>query len=366
MEALFNKAAEQLQGQLPFVLYRKPKGRRLKGVFQQDDTLNTVGNYQESGFVFAPFHSAARAVLLPWEQTLEVSVDYEQMDFGTAAMAAPSPGAAAKHMRLVRKGMMAIASGQMDKVVLSRKMEQPLRAGPLTIFKRLLAAHRGAFCYLWYHPKIGMWLGATPEILLSTRGSSLTTMSLAGTLPYVEGKRPQWSKKELEEQQMVTDYITQTLTPHVAGLKISDTQTVRAGKLWHLRTQISAKYKKDDLGTIVRQLHPTPAVCGLPARAAKEFILAHEGYDRNYYTGFLGELNLKEEVYRDRGRHNVENLAYRAIKTTSDLYVNLRCMEVRQDRAHLYVGGGITAFSDPKKEWEETVSKTSTILRVLG
>ena len=40
-------------------------------------------------------------------------------------------------------------------------------------------------------------------------------------------------------------------------------------------------------------------------------------------------------------------------------------MQVKQDKAYIYVGGGITKDSIPNKEWEETVAKSKTMLKVL-
>jgi isochorismate synthase len=120
------------------------------------------------------------------------------------------------------------------------------------------------------------------------------------------------------------------------------------------------------LKDLVTALHPTPAVCGLPLTDAKRFIQDNEKYQRAYYTGFLGELNYKEERTRNRNRRNQENSAYRSVVRTSELYVNLRCMQKVGDSFIIYVGGGITADSDPKKEWQETESKAQTMLRLLA
>ena len=106
-------------------------------------------------------------------------------------------------------------------------------------------------------------------------------------------------------------------------------------------------YKRQSL---IRALHPTPAVCGLPRVKANNFILKNENYKRTFYTGFLGELNLKDSE---------SNVQY------SQLYVNLRCMEVDENKASIFVGGGITKDSNAEKEWEETVFKTKTMKRVL-
>ena len=112
-------------------------------------------------------------------------------------------------------------------------------------------------------------------------------------------------------------------------------------------------------------MHPTPAVCGYPKQKAKDFILQNETYSRAYYTGFLGELNLKQSKTRNTNRRNVENNAYATVKTYSNFYVNLRCMQFKDDKALIYVGGGITKDSVAENEWEETLNKTKTIGNVL-
>jgi isochorismate synthase len=96
-------------------------------------------------------------------------------------------------------------------------------------------------------------------------------------------------------------------------------------------------------------LHPTPAVCGLPKEDSKKFIIENENYDRSYYTGYLGELNTR----------SVNN------ELSSDLYVNLRSMQIENENAYVYIGCGITKDSDPEKEWEESVNKSMTMKRVL-
>ena len=104
------------------------------------------------------------------------------------------------------------------------------------------------------------------------------------------------------------------------------------------------------LAQLLNKLHPTPAVCGLPKETAKNFILEHEGYDRSFYTGFLGEINLNSGGEKSANTH---------------LFVNLRCMELFEDKAVLFVGGGITNDSNNEKEWEETVAKSSTMKAIL-
>jgi len=95
------------------------------------------------------------------------------------------------------------------------------------------------------------------------------------------------------------------------------------------------------LGTVMlKLLHPTSAVCGMPREAAQEFIAQHENFDRSYFAGFLGPVNLGEET---------------------NIYVNLRCARLEGEKAWLYAGAGITEDSDPQKEWEETEMKCKIV-----
>ncbi|MGB5819158.1 MAG: chorismate-binding protein [Saonia sp.] len=362
----FVKIEDHFVQGLPFVVYRKPNEDRISVVFQKDNELRYVLDYKETGFVFAPFDSSNPAILIQPDEIHHIIQELSK-DPGNNLSQFPKTTVAQKasHIDLVTKGIAEIHKGTFKKVVLSRKLEVVHEKKPLEVFHELLAFYAEAFCYLWYHPKVGMWAGATPETLLEIENKKMTTMSLAGTLAFSEKEPPLWGRKELEEQQVVTTYITNTLEDKILNLKVSDMESVRAGNLWHLRTSVSGTLKDHGLQDTLNALHPTPAICGFPKSAAKDFILHNENYDREYYTGFLGELNFKKNVNRSRGIRNQENSVYRAIKNTSHLFVNLRCVRLIKKKAIIYVGGGITKDSVPEKEWQETRDKSITMFRVL-
>ena len=108
--------------------------------------------------------------------------------------------------------------------------------------------------------------------------------------------------------------------------------------------------KKTNLNDLVLLLHPTPAVGGLPKIKAINFINFIEGYNREFYAGYLGEIG-----YNDNSK--------------TDLYVNLRCMKIQKNKdnfeANLYIGCGITKDSIPENEWFETVNKAMTLKNVI-
>ncbi|WP_430426542.1 chorismate-binding protein [Maribacter litoralis] len=367
VQELFDRAAMCLKEQQPFVLYRKPNTTELIGVFQQTDEVHIVQDFTESGFVFAPFDLNSNAILLKMDTVLKGTLDsFNGEGVNKDSIIIDESHDKPRYLDIITKAIGQINEGRFNKVVLSRKIEVTNHEDNLEIYKRLLSAYQKAFCYLWYHPKVGAWMGATPEILVKTNGSQFTTMSLAGTKSFIDLEEPNWSEKELHEQQLVTDYILDALKDEVVSIKSSQRESVRAGQLWHLRTEMKGTFAPNKFGSVLKALHPTPAVCGTPLLEAKDFILNNEMYDRSFYTGFLGELNIKSELARNRNRKNQENSAYRSVMKTSELFVNLRCMQLLKDKVAIYVGGGITGESIPESEWQETALKSNTMLRVLG
>ncbi len=364
-ENFLDTITAQHSNNLPFVVYRKPKEKNIIALLQDNDRLNHLTDFTESGFVFAPFDIKNNIVLLHGDRRLEVTPNSFDPDTKKYAELSLDKGEKDFHLNLVKTGINKILEGEFDKVVLSRKIEVDCKTSSLNLFQKLLVRNPHAFCYLWYHPKVGTWLGATPEILLKGENQRIITMSLAGTQEYNGSEPIEWGAKELEEQELVTNYISNMLKDKVTNLSVSERESVRAGNLLHLRTKLTANYEKERLGEIVNALHPTPAVCGMPLKPTKEFILRNEDYDREYYTGYLGELNVKSENAPTSRRSNVENRAYKSLRYATTFFVNLRCMQLKQNKVLIYVGGGVTKDSDPEKEWEETVAKTNTMLEVV-
>jgi isochorismate synthase len=256
---------------------------------------------------------------------------------------------------LVRKAIDFIRTSGIAKVVVSRTVPVPLppHFDPVRTFLSLCMRYPHAFVSLTAIPNVGTWLGATPEVLLTLDNDGLTTMALAGTqqrpadLPLEQVK---WGRKEIVEQEMVADYVrTFFASTGVADVEEHGPQTVAAGSVVHLQTLFRVNLPEAKrlalANRVLDELHPTSAVCGMPKQKALAFILAHEGYDRSFYSGFLGPVH---------------------IQNRSSLYVNLRCMRLGVDQAHLYVGAGITTDSDPAAEWRETALKAETMLAVLG
>lgn len=344
-QQLFDRAKKGLAQGIPFALYLKPGESELIGIFQGDDSLVRDEGFQGRGFLLAPFDLGRGMTLIRADAVMRSR--FSQGRPGPLKKVDPPHGGEREHLELLGKALEELKSGRLIKVVLSKKWELPLQKGPIDIFKSLLQRYPAAFCHLVHHPGLGTWCGATPESLVRIKDREFRSMSLAGTLPFLEGENPNWGAKELEEQHMVTQYIVERLGPFMDRLEFGAQESRRAGQLWHLCSQIKGTLSAEaDLGELVKSLHPTPAVGGIPKQQALDFILENENYDRTYYTGFLGEINL--QAPRD-----------------ISLFVNLRCMELKGDRALVFAGGGITSASDPYREWTEILNKSRTVLGAL-
>ncbi len=351
LKTLFHKISAHYNNDLPFVIYSKPNDSLVKIFLQEDNQLYLSNDFSESGFVFSPFIGSENVVILEDKsEVFEVDWEFSLADNIAEVKKDDVHNLKFEFENLVAKGIAAIKNDLFEKVVLSR-VEAVSKSDFdfIAVFQRLLNLYPTAFRYCWFHPKVGFWMGASPEQLLGLIDDKLSTMALAGTQLYQASENVVWEDKETQEQRIVTDYIVNNLSPHSSEIVLSNPYTSKAGNLLHIQTNIDATLKATaNLKEIIEALHPTPAVCGFPKDRAKQFILDNEGYDRTFYSGFLGELNRKSE----KGN-------------TTSLFVNLRCLQVKSDIVSLYMGCGITKDSIAENEYQETVNKSATMKRVL-
>jgi isochorismate synthase len=255
---------------------------------------------------------------------------------------------------LVSKAINEIKKGTFSKVVPSRMktiaFENEIDLG--NHFKLLVDAYPNAFVSLTYTPYSGVWMGATPELLISTSGNTFKTVALAGTLKFDPSKslvEIAWTQKEIEEQALVSRYIINCFKKiRLREFDENGPKTIQAGNLIHLKTEFIVNMKETnfpELGsTMLKLLHPTSAVCGMPLESSYLYINENEAYDREYFTGHLGPVN---------------------IENSTNIFVNLRCMKVEKNQITLFAGAGVTEDSQPEKEWLETEMKMNTILNVI-
>ena len=338
--SVFHEIKSLLNKQIAFVCYVKPN-ESIWNLLQQN-TNEVIEFFGQAGFVFVPFHEG-KQVVIPFEGNSFLQGNLEKLEKKSAENSTSESNQKEAFETLVSSGISTIQKGEFDKVVLSRKIVLKEKISIVESFHNMISTYPTAFRYLFFHPNIGLWMGATPEQLVKINQNQFETVALAGTQLFSENVI--WATKEIVEQQFVTDYIVSKVKDKVNQLMVSDYETVKAGNLAHLKSFISGELTADfHANDLINNLHPTPAVCGLPKDNAIDFILKNEDYNRKYYTGFLGEFN------KDN---------------STDLYVNLRCLEVENEIVNLYVGCGITKDSHPEKEFIETENKSKTMRNIL-
>lgn len=348
MNSIEERIDLQLHLKCPFVLYALPGNDRLEGWFQHDQEVYEPQN-DCSGFVFHSFDGTNSRVI-PFENS-----EYFNEEFSLEEIAIPdlepwneSEEAQAEFSALVAQAIGQIKAGAMEKVVVSRRVEveQP-ELHPLVLIKRLKILYNNALCYYIYIPNLGTWAGASPELLIKHKDRQVETISLAGTRSQCTEEQLDWTEKEFHEQGLVTAYIEKQLLKHCERVEVGERINQQAGHLFHLKTVLKGTLSNPtQLMPLVEDLHPTPAVCGLPLESALDFLEHHEGYDRSFYTGYLG-------IYHSQPEHPTQ------------LYVNLRCIQLQEKKVQIYVGCGITADSDPIAEFHETVQKSAVMRRIL-
>ncbi|MCH7396394.1 chorismate-binding protein [Belliella sp. DSM 107340] len=253
-------------------------------------------------------------------------------------------------VELVKKGIKAIENGELNKIVPAKLKKIELTEGfdLVNSIKSLIQAYPNAFINFFHIPEVGSWLGASPEVLIQTKGELFSTMSLAGTQKAVGDnplKNTAWTQKEIEEQALVSRYIVDCFKKiRLREYDEIGPKTVLAGNLLHLRSDFSVNMNATNfpqLGSVMLELlHPTSAVCGMPRKEAFDFLRTHEKFDRSLFAGYIGPVNIEEET---------------------SIYVNLRTARLMDGFAILYAGAGVTEDSDPEKEWEETEMKCDII-----
>ena len=352
-----------LEKEIPFVSYQMPGESAITTLIQYKERpcklMSPRSLTRARGFVIAPFDSneSLPSILLepdyihtgngPVDEIIETLKQYspkQGKETVPLAIYQATPGEFSTQVEAIKK---TISEGIIHKVVLSRIRVDRCSGGVdlVLLFNSLCQSYPGAFVYLLRMPGVGCWMGASPEPLLLVEGDLAKTTSIAGTQVLGNNSLSDivWKAKELDEQEIVTGYIETVLkTFGVTSFEKSGPHSFQAANLVHLKTEFTfeASLIKPLLGEFVDALQPTPSVGGLPKTEAKNLLVSVEKHNREYYSGFLGPVNIEDKTA---------------------LFVNLRCMKVVREGFALFGGAGITKGSVARREWDETTQKIMTL-----
>ncbi|MFB6070900.1 MAG: isochorismate synthase MenF [Halanaeroarchaeum sp.] len=198
-------------------------------------------------------------------------------------------------------------------------------------------------------PAVPTFFGASPERLLTKRDRDLETGALASTVRRGETQatddrladRLRNDEKFEREHRIVVESIRDQLRPVATTLRTGERTVRRLDAVQHLFTPIAARARNVHVIDVVRALHPTPAVGGLPPSVALETIRQTETFDRGWYAAPVGWFDANGD---------------------GSFAVGIRSAVAEDATATLFAGNGIVADSDPNAEWDEVQLKYRPVL----
>jgi isochorismate synthase len=279
-----------------------------------------------------------------------------------------------EYMRGVEQGLSLLHKGELRKIVLSRTLllTSPVPVDTSALLRALASSNPRGYTFAVDLPgrsssKNGKQpsarggdrrtlIGASPELLVTRKGLSVTANPLAGSAarssdPAEDRLRAEAlleSAKDLHEHQVVVEAVAAALRPYCKFLIVPPAPSLlQTATMWHLSTVLEGELSSPDVSSLelACALHPTPAVCGTPTEAAREAIRLIEPFDREFFTGMVGWCDLSGD---------------------GEWVVTIRCAEVEAYALRLYAGAGVVSGSSPEGELAETGAKFRTMLRAMG
>lgn len=264
--------------------------------------------------------------------------------------------AVTKWLALVKRSVAQIKIGEMKKVVLARqlKVTGEKAFNSATILGRLINQQANTYHFLVEDGET-FFIGATPERLIQGTKEKFATASVAGSIGRGQttiediklGNQLLNDAKNQHEHQIVVDRIKQSLKPFVQTVAVGPAQLLKNHDIQHIYHPIMGKrLPNKSLLSVVKALHPTPALGGEPRATAIAWLASEEEVGRGMYGGPIGWLDL--------------------IHDEGEFAVGLRSGVFNQNAGYLYAGCGIVAASVPEKERAETRLKFQPMLRGIS
>ncbi|MCC6145037.1 MAG: isochorismate synthase, partial [Candidatus Hydrogenedentes bacterium] len=256
---------------------------------------------------------------------------------------------------LIRRLLELFDRKKLEKVVLARETSytasEPINAVELLI--RLIRHTELSFDFCFHPAGDRAFIGASPERLYKRQNVYLQSEAVAGTRrrgatdeeDQALAEDLLHNEKELREHRFVLDTLRGHFDRFCHSVQVEDGPgLLRLRNVQHLYTRIEGILNDVDADAeLIRTLHPTPAVGGMPRRDALAWIEANEPFDRGIYAAPVGWVS----------------------GDAAEFCVAIRSGLVQGKTLTLYNGAGIVAGSEPAEEWDEIESKMGNFLAVL-
>ncbi len=298
----------------------------------------------------------------------DTTIDRIMADFSTAIASINNPAGHSQHFELLRRtdlpdrsgwsdrigdilGM--IKRGEIDKAVLARRSDLTCSSviDPVAYLSDLIYVNNKCYSFMIEPVRGSAFVGVSPERLFKINDNTLLTEAVSGTVPrganeYEDRENAKWllsSEKNRHEHTLVEEYLRRQFDDLCdSGAVLSERSLLKLKNVSHLYSRIEGRLQEGaGIADVIRSLHPTPAVGGLPTDKAMRTIRNLEPFSRGWYAAPVGIFGAD----------------------TSDVTVAIRSALISGDTISVFAGAGIVEGSEPISEWQELEHKISLALR---
>lgn len=355
-------AAKAISLNLPFALFAMPGSREYTFYASTPDDIkyNAIDNeiLNVNAFFISRFASPLSAGFMIKDQMSAddvLSLPSDTTPWPAAEISAlPTSTTYPNYYGQIRSIRRAIGRHKVNKVVLSRRIAVSTDIDPIELATEYFASLPDTFRAIFFTQETGLWLTATPELLLSAKSDGgddspvhFEAMSLAGTRE--RECRDAWDEKNSLEHNTVLDFIHHTLQEKGLEPQIHEPESMTFGEVEHLCHRLTA-IGHTNVFELLDALSPTPALGGYPVVPAVKIIGETELHNRYCYGGVIGKIS----------------------ETDLRAFVNIRCAHLSPGQApdgnmmvNIFAGGGIMKQSGARQEWLEAASKAMPLYTLL-
>ncbi|MBI4212206.1 MAG: aminodeoxychorismate synthase component I [Deltaproteobacteria bacterium] len=337
IESSESKAIDDLDlPQIAFQFFRRLEKRRMDE-FQSSDWVGEPAEGRGRGFPSRGYRCEVNSSMSPRFGSLRSNFSREQ------------------YLQSVNEVIELIRAGDIYQANISQRFECDFDGDPLALFTRILDLGPAPMMAYLAFPEFTL-ISQSPERFLKRTGTAVETCPIKGTRP--RGKNPAedeklkhelWtSEKDNAELAMIIDLMRNDLGKLAipGSVKVADPKRIETyANVHHLVATVTAQVLPDVKSLdLIKACFPGGSITGCPKLRAMEIIEEIEPVKRSFYTGSIGYV-------RFNGDFDF-NIAIRTlIATKRKLYFNL--------------GGGIVVDSDPQKEYEETLHKGASLMKLF-
>jgi anthranilate synthase component 1 len=263
----------------------------------------------------------------------------------------------ANFQKAVEKCVEYIRAGDIFQVVISQRLELPIKSQPFEIYRTLRVVNPSPFMFYLRTPSVTL-VGSSPEVMVRVVDGKVTVRPLAGTRRrgHTEEEDRQLAAelladpKERAEHVMLVDLGRNDVgrVARYGSVELTDVMTIeRYSHVMHITSNVTGKLADGkDAFDALRACLPAGTVSGAPKVRAMQIIDELEPHRRGPYAGAVGYVDYSGNM---------------------DTCIALRTIVIPQSAktAYLQAGAGIVADSQPEMEWKETLNKARGLLKAI-